>query len=508
MSALASHDYLVIGSGSAGAVVARRLVDAGADVGLIEAGGPDTNPAIHDPARWPELSESADDWALLTDPQEALGGRRLSWPRGKVLGGTSAMNGMAYIRGHPLDYDGWAYHGCPGWSFEDVLPLFKRSEDFDAGESEFHGSGGPMRVTTLYEPHPLIAGMVAASQEAGIPFNADHNGATLDGVGYTQLITRDGRRETAATSFLAPVMENENLTVYTHANVRRLRFSGRRCSGVDVALDGDAQVIEASVEVVVCAGAIGSPKLLMLSGIGPAGELGRLGIDSVADLPGVGANLHDHLLSPVIFSSPKPIPPALPGLSQLHGHLFWRSRPGLVVPDTQPLCFHMPLYREAGEGPPEAYTILGGLIRPDSRGALRLRSANPDDPLSLDPRCLTCDSDLEALTASVELSRDIGREPGLNEWTREELFPGPGVRTHDELREYVRQTAASYHHQVGTCKMGSDADAVVDPELRVVGVEGLRVADASVMPFISSGNTHAPTTMIGEKASDLLLGRG
>ena len=505
MAALASHDYVVVGSGSAGAVVARRLVDAGATVGLIEAGGTDSNPAIHDPGRWPEMSGSADDWALLTDPQEACGGRRLTWPRGKVLGGTTTLNGMAYIRGHRLDFDGWAYHGCPGWSFDDVLPLFKRSEDFDAGESEFHGSGGPMRVTTQYEPHPLIADMVAASQEAGIPFNADHNGAQLDGVGYTQLLVRDGRRETAATSFLAPVLESEGLTVYTGANARRLRFSGRRCSGVEVAMDGGLEVIEADVEVVVCAGTIGSPKLLMLSGIGPAAHLGRLGIDSLADLAGVGANLHDHLLAPVIFSSPKPIPAARPGLSQLHAHLFWRSRPGLVVPDTQPLCFHMPLYREAGDGPPEAYTIMGGLIRPDSRGSLRLLSADPDGPLSLDPRCLTRDSDLEALTASVELSREIGRQPALGEWTTEELFPGPGVRSRDELREYVRQTVASYHHQVGTCRMGSEDGAVVDPELRVIGVEGLRVADASVMPAITSGNTHAPTTMIGEKASDLLL---
>jgi choline dehydrogenase len=505
LSSLASHDYVVVGSGSAGAVVARRLVDAGATVGLIEAGGTDSNPAIHDPGRWPEVAGSDDDWALLTDPQEACAGRRLTWPRGKVLGGTTTLNGMAYIRGHRLDYDGWAYHGCPGWSYDDVLPLFKRSEDFDAGASEFHGGGGPMRVTTQYEPHPLIADMVAASQQAGIPFNADHNGAELDGVGYTQLLVRDGRRETAATSFLAPVMESEGLTVYTHANARRLRFSGRRCSGVEVALDGDLQIIEAAAEVVVCAGTIGSPKLLMLSGIGPAGELGQLGIDRVVDLPGVGANLHDHLLAPVIFASPKPIPPALPGLSQLHAHLFWRSRRGLVVPDTQPLCFHMPLYREAGDGPPEAYTILGGLIRPDSRGAIRLRSADPDAPLSLDPRCLTCDSDLDALTASVALSREIGRQPALGEWTAEELFPGPEVRSRGELREYVRQTAASYHHQVGTCRMGSDDGAVGDPELRVVSVEALRVADASVMPAITSGNTHAPTTMIGEKAAEMLL---
>jgi choline dehydrogenase len=507
-TALGSYDYVVVGAGSGGSVVARRLLDAGATVAVLEAGGPATNPAIHDPGRWDELGLSDCDWGYYTDPQEACAGRRLHWPRGKVVGGSGAINGMAYIRGHRLDYDGWAYHGCPGWSYEDVLPIFKRSEDFDLGESEFHGSGGPFRVITQYEPHPLNAAMVAASQEAGIAFNPDHNGAELEGVGYTQLTIRDGVRETGATAFLDPVASSPDLTVYTGARARRLRFSGSRCTGVEIARDGEPGVVEARAEVVVSCGTIDSPKLLMLSGIGPAEELAGLGIAVLVDLPGVGRNLHDHLLSPVLFSSPKPIPPRLPGLTQFHSQLFWRSRPGLVVPDTEPLCFHIPLVDpEWIEVPTDGYTIFGGLIRPESRGSIRLGSADPEVPLSINPRCLSCDADVEALAASVELCREIGRQEALSEWTAAELFPGPEVRTPDEVREHVRRTAVSYHHQVGTCRMGQDARAVVDPELRVHGVEGLRVADASVMPAVTTGNTNAPTMMIGEKASDALLAR-
>jgi choline dehydrogenase len=505
-AALGSYDYVVVGGGSGGSVVARRLLDRGATVALLEAGGPAASPAIDDPGRWPELQFSEVDWAYLTDPQEACAGRRLRWPRGRVLGGSGALNGMAYIRGHRLDYDGWAYHGCPGWSFDEVLPVFKRSEDFDRGGSEYHGVGGPLPVITRYEPHPLIASMVAASQQAGIPFNDDHNGPELDGVGYSQLTIRDGVRVTAATAFLASVGSSPGLEVLTGAHAQRLRFSGARCTGVEVAGEDGVSLVEARAEVVLSAGTIGSPQLLLLSGIGPADELTDLGIEPLVDLPGVGRNLHDHLLAPVILSSPAPLPPRIPGLTQLHAHLFWRSRPGLVVPDTQPLCFHLPLYVEDWmEGPEEAYTIMGGLIRPESRGAVRLRSADPAQAPSLDPRCLSCEADLEALCASVELAREIGRQQALAEWTRAELYPGPEVRTRAELREYVRRTVVSYHHQVGTCRMGQDGDAVVDPELRVRGVEGLRVADASVMPFVTTGNTNAPTIMIGERASDLLL---
>ena len=502
MTALGAHDYVVVGAGSAGCAAARRLLDGGARVALVEAGGPASNPAIHDPGRWPELAFSEVDWAHYTEPQEACAGRRLYWPRGKVMGGSGALNGMGWIRGHRLDYDGWAYHGCPGWGWDDVLPVFKSIEDFDRGADALHGAGGPVRVTTRYEPHPLLAAMVAAAQQAGVPFNDDHNGETLDGVGYSQLTIRDGVRETGASAFIDPVAGHPDLTLYTGEQVLGLCFAGARCSGVEVA----GGTIEAGREVVLCAGTLESPKLLMLAGIGPADELARHGIERRVELPGVGRNLHDHLLAPVIFASPRAIPGVLPGLSQHHAHLFWRSRPGLPVPDTQPLCFHFPMYDDEWmQGPAEAYTFPGGLIRTLSRGTLRLRSADPTAAPVMDPRALSAAGDVDALTASVALCREIGRQPGLAEWTARELYPGPEVRTDGELREYVRRVAVSYHHQVGTCRMGSDDEAVVDPRLRVHGVEGLRVADASIMPSVTTGITNAPSMMIGARAAAMML---
>jgi choline dehydrogenase len=347
----------------------------------------------------------------------------------------------------------------------------------------------------------MLASFVAATQEAGVPFNDDHNGATLDGVGYSQLTIRDGVRETGASAFIDPVVDDPRLRVHTGAQVLGLRFAGARCTGVETA----GGVIEADREVVLCAGTLESPKLLMLAGIGPADELARHGIAVRVDAP-VGRNLHDHLIAPVIFASPRAIPAVLPGLSQHHAHLFWRSRPGLAVPDTQPLCFHFPMYDDTWmAGPPEAYTIHGGLIRTLSRGTLRLRSADPTAAAIMDPRALSAGGDVDALTASVALCREIGRQGALAEWTARELYPGPEVRTDAELRDYVRRVAASYHHQVGTCRMGCDEDAVVDPELRVRGVEGLRVADASIMPAVTTGNTNAPSMMIGARAAAMML---
>jgi choline dehydrogenase len=497
-------DVVVVGSGSAGSVIARRLVDAGATVVLLEAGGVDANPAIHDPARLFELWDGEDDWGYRTAPQAACGGRQVHWPRGKVLGGSSALNGMIYARGHRSDYDAWAYAGNEGWGYADVLPLFKRSEDFDRGTSAYHGAGGPLHVQSRYEPHPVIAAAVAASQEAGIPFNDDHNGEHLDGVAFAQLNIKDGRRHSAAVAFLAPVAAAPGLSVLTRACARRLLFGGGRCTGVEFARDGALARVRAEHEVIVCAGTVESPKLLLLSGIGDAGELGRLGIDVVSNVPGVGRNLHDHVLSPVIYGASQPVPPPLPGLQPLHGHLFWHSRPGLPGADIQPLFFHLPLYLEGMEGPPDGYTLMAGIIRPASRGSLRLASADPEAPPLIDPAYLACDVDTDALVVALELCREIGGQKALAHWRGSELYPGPGVRTAQELREYARSTAITYHHQVGTCKMGVDADAVVDPQLRVRGVEGLRVADASVMPSVSSGNTHAPTVMIAERAADLV----
>ncbi len=501
---VANYDVVVVGSGSAGAVIARRLVDRGARVLLLEAGGPDTNPAIHDPARLWDLWDSEEDWGYRTVPQAACANRRLHLPRGKVLGGSSALNGMIYVRGHRADYDGWAALGNHGWSYDEVLPIFKRSEDFDRGADEYHGSGGPMSVISRYEPHPVTVAAVAAAQEVGIPFNDDYNGATLEGVNYSQVTIKDGRRHGVAEAFLRPVLDDPNLTVLTLAAAWRLVFEGTRCVGVEYVRDQDLGEARAEHEVVVCAGVIESPRLLMLSGIGPADELRRLGIEPLVDLPGVGENLHDHVLCPIILPARRRVPPPAPGQQALQGQLFWRTRSDLARPDQQPLFIHLPLYAEGMQGPPEGVTLLGGLIRPVSRGSIRLTSADPGDPLLIDPAYLASDEDLAALAASVELCREIGRQPALTEWMRKELYPGKDVANGEALREYVRQNAITYHHQVGTCKMGVDELAVVDPELRVRGLEGLRVADASVMPEVTTGNTHAPAVMIGERASDLI----
>jgi choline dehydrogenase len=497
-----SYDVVVIGSGSGGAVVARRLVDAGLSVCVIEAGGLDENPAIHDPGRLWELWGCPDDWAYTTVPQSGCNGRQLDIPRGKVLGGSSSLNGMIYIRGHRSDYDAWAADGCEGWGYEDVLPLFKRSEDFSRGESEYHGAGGPLRVTADYEPHPLHAAAVAAAQEIGIPFNDDHNGPAQDGVGYCQLTVKDGVRQSQTVAFLRPVLDAPNLTVLTGTRARRLLLENGRCVGVDVG----GREVRAEQEVVVCGGAIESPKLLMLSGIGPADGLARVGVDVAVDLPGVGENLHDHLLSPVICSSSRPMPPVVAGTTPLHAHLFARSRPDLPAPDTQPLVFHVPAYLPGMEGPPDGFTLMAGMIRPRSRGRLTLASADADDPPAIDPGYLEEVSDVDALQWSLDQVREIARAGALADWLGAELYPGPGVTSREDVRAYVRNTAITYHHQAGTCRMGVDQRAVVDPQLRVRGVDGLRVGDASVMPTVTAGNTHAPTTMIGERAADLVLG--
>jgi choline dehydrogenase len=497
-----SYDVIVVGSGSGGAVVARRVVDAGARVCVLEAGGPDENPAIHDPARVWELWGSPDDWAYKTLPQPACHDRQLNFPRGRVLGGTSCLNGMIYIRGNRLDYDDWAAAGCAGWGYEDVLPFFKRSEDFSRGESEYHGTGGPLRVTADYEPHPLTAAMVEGAQEVGIPYNDDHNGASQDGVGFCHLMIKDNVRQNQALAFLRPVMEAANLTVLTRTRARRLLIEDGRCVGVEI---GGGE-LRAEHEVVVCAGAIDSPKLLMLSGIGRADDLRRLGIDVVADLPGVGENLQDHMLAPVIYSSARPVPPVVPGTQGMHAHLFARSRPDLPVPDTQPLFFHIPAYEPWMEGPPDAFTLMGALVRPESRGTVSLASADPDDPPLIDAAFLTEEADLDALEWSFNQVREISRASALDDWRGEELYPGTGVTGRDEIRDYIRRTVTTYFHQACTCKMGVDELAVVDPQLRVRGVDGLRVADASVMPTVTTGNTHAPATMIGERAADLVLG--
>jgi choline dehydrogenase len=499
-------DYVVIGSGSSGSVITRRLLDAGATVVVLEAGGPDTNPAIHDPSRVLETWGSAEDWRYKTTPQAHAAGRRVPWPRGKVLGGSSCLNGMIYVRGHPSDYDHWAYLGNHGWSWKDVLPLFKRSESWCRGEDELRGGSGPVSVTIDYERHPLHEAFVAGAEEVGVAYNPDYNGAEMEGISYFQLCTKDGRRHGTWTAFVAPVADHPALNVLTGALATRLLFEGSRCVGVELARDGGVEQVRASQEVIVACGVIESPRLLTLSGIGPGAQLRRLGIDVRVDLPGVGENLHDHAVALLVYSAEKTVPPPPRGTWVGQTHVFARSRPGLLAPDLQPLFTTKTTYDQSWmEGPENGFTLQPGIIRPASRGSIRLRSADPRDELIIDPQYLACDADLDAMLVAIDLCRELGRSSAVAEWGVSELYPGPAVQSERELRDYARRTLWSYHHQVGTCKMGIDVHAVVDPELRVYGVEGLRVADASIMPAVSSGNTHAPAMMIGEKASELLL---
>jgi choline dehydrogenase len=494
-------DVVVVGAGSAGCALARRLVERGLRVVLLEAGGEDANPAVHDPLRFGELWFSEENWGHQTLPQPYADNRRLLWPRGRVLGGSSSLNAMIWTRGTAADYDHWAYLGNAGWSWRDVAPVFRRMEDFDGGADEVRGAGGPVHVLSRYRPDPIHESFVKAAQEIGIPANSDYNAGPPDGISYVQFTIKDGRRVSAASAYLHPVRDNPLLTVLTGAHVHTLEFAGSRCVGVRWERDGQPHSTRAAREVVLCAGAIESPALLMRSGIGDSGHLREHGIPVLAHLPGVGANLHDHLLVPVIFGTDRSPGRPSAGMSPAQTHLFWRSRRGLLGPDIQPLHFPLPMYPPGMSGPPSGFTLQAGMIRPVSRGTVRLGGPDPTDPLRIDPQTLACGADLDATVAAVELCRELGSAPALTgEWGARELYPGPGA----DLRAYVRATVSTYHHQVGTCAMGRHPQAVVDDRLRVYGVDGLRVADASVMPDVPSGNTNAPTILVGERAADFI----
>jgi choline dehydrogenase len=497
-------DYIVVGAGSAGAAVTRRLVDAGARVLLLEAGGPDTSAAIHDPRRALELQGAPEDWAFETVPQVGAAGRRIPWPRGRVLGGSSATNGLVWIRGAPADFDDWAYRGNAGWSYADVLPLFRRMEDFDRGASEHHGAGGPVRVIADWPRGAIHRSFVGAAAELGVPFNDDPNAGNLLGASYVQFNIRDGRRDTSQAAYLAPIAGAPALDVLTGARVRRVLFEASRATGVEYAHDGRLERARAASEVVLCAGVIGSAQLLLLSGIGPAADLRALGIAPVVELPGVGANLHDHVHAPVVFATERAPDSDLPGLPPIQAQIFWRSDERLPAPDLQPVYFNRPMPAPGATLPAHGFTVGALIVRPASRGTMRLAGPDPDAPPLLDPQTYACAADMASMLSGVALVRGLAATAAFADWGVREVDPGPGVDG-AALERWVRERTLSSHHQVGTARMGVDAMAVVDPQLRVHGVERLRVADASIMPAVTSGNTHAPATMIGERASDLLL---
>jgi choline dehydrogenase len=517
-------DVVVVGAGSAGCTLAGRLTeDPSLRVLLLEAGGSDDVLEVQIPAALYKVWRTRRDWNYATDPQPGLGGRRLFWPRGKLLGGSSSINAMIYIRGAAADYDEWAgLTGDDAWSFANVLPLFRRGEDNARGADAFHGAGGPLRVEDLRSPHRWTKAVVESAVAAGFRRNADFNGVRQEGVGTYQVTQKRGRRWSAADAYLKPALDRPNLTVRTGAQVTRVLLDGGRATGVEYVQGGRRHTVSAGAEVVLAGGAINSPQLLMLSGIGPADHLREVGVEVRHDLPGVGSGLQDHPLVPTIwhvrsgrslFRAESPS-----GYAQWFGArrgpltsnlaeagLFTRSDAALPEPDLQYHFLPVKFWRQAEVDPDvDAFTAATVLVHVHSRGSVRLRSADPTWAPAIDAGYLTDSRDVDALVTGMERARDIAAVGPLARVLAEEWSPGGSVRGRAALEATARETLESLYHPVGSCRMGTDDEAVVDSQLRVRGVDGLRVVDASVMPTLVRGNTNAPTIMIAERASDLI----
>ncbi len=525
-------DYILIGAGPAGCVLANRLSeDPNISVLLLEAGGRDSHPLMHMPAGFAKMTKGIASWGWSTVPQRHLKGRVLWYTQAKVLGGGSTINAQIYTRGHAKDYDGWAEQGCTGWSYREVLPYFIRAEDNQRFANDYHGYGGPLGVSNPVSPLPICEAYFRAAQELGIPFNPDFNGAHQEGVGYYQLTQRNARRSSAAVAYLNPVRGRSNLAIETGVLVHRILVEHGRAVGVEISRDGGTtpEVLRAEAEIIVCAGAIGTPKLLLQSGIGPADHLKSVGITPVHDLPGVGSNLQDHLdlftisectgdhtydnyakLHRTVWAGLQYVllkkGPAASSLFETGG--FWYADPAADRPDIQ---LHLGLGSgiEAGvarlQNP--GVTLNSAYLRPRSRGTVRLQSADPTAAPLLDPNYWSDPHDREMALRGLTLAREIMRQKALKPFVSREVLPGPDVTDEAALIDFACRNAKTDHHPVGTCRMGTDDEAVVTPDLRLRGIDGLRVCDASVMPLIPSCNTNAPTVMIGEKGADLILGR-
>ncbi len=537
MNIKSEYDYIIVGAGSAGCVIANRLsANPDCTVLLVEAGGRDSNPLVRLPMLMGKLFNSGIyNWRYNTDPVPTLNNRSLYWPRGKVLGGSSTINGMIYIRGNRHDYDRWAQTGLPGWSYDDVLPAFRRSESHIERDDDFHNTDGELTVCRARGSNVLNDTFIQAGGEAGHPITDDFNGESQEGFGRYDFNIKKGKRWSASSAFLHPVSDRPNLTVTTNTTTLKVNLDGNRATGVDLAVGRRKQTVRAGREVIISAGTVNSPQILMLSGIGPAAELNKNGIAVACDLPGVGQNLQDHVDSVLSWECSKPVTlykdlradklvwSVIQGTLFGQGIMttfpyesgaFLKSHADLIAPDIQyhfmpalektaNLYFPNPFKRETVEAN-HGFTVRVGPVNPTSRGSITLRSSNPTDAPVIQPNYLSSEFDRKTMISAIRMLRDVVKQPAFDAYRGQELAPGAAIDSDDDLITWLRETAMTTFHPVGTCKMGIDPDAVVDARLKVHGIEGLRVADASVMPIISSGNTHAPAVMIGEKLAEFI----
>jgi choline dehydrogenase len=523
-------DYIVVGAGSAGCVLANRLSASGSNsVLLLEAGPNDSNIWIHVPLGYGKLfKNNTVNWMYQTEPEPGLNGRTVFQPRGKVLGGSSSINGLLYVRGQHEDYDRWRQLGNTGWGFDDVLPYFKKAEDQQRGADDFHGLGGPLPVSDSRCPDPLSEAFITAAAETGIPLNPDFNGATQEGAGWFQTTTRRGRRASTAVSYLRPVRHQSNLRVETAALARRIVFDGRRAVAVEYSQNGTLQTARARKEILVSGGAYNSPQLLQLSGVGPAELLTSYGIDVVVDAPGVGHDLQDHLQVRIVTRCTQPITlndiAGSPFRKMITGlryaafrtgpltiaagtsGAFFKTNPRLATPDVQ--IHFLPFSTDKMGEALHSYSGFSASVcqlRPESRGSLRIKSADPSVPPEIRINYLATETDRTANVEGLKILRKILQAPALRAYTIDEVEPGPKISSDEELLNFCRQRGSTVYHPTSTCRMGNDPLAVVDQRLRLRGIEGLRVIDASIMPDLVSGNTNAAVIMIAEKASQMIL---
>jgi choline dehydrogenase len=519
---IVTYDYIVIGAGSAGCMIAARLSEReDLSVLLLEAGGPDEQADIHIPLKWRSLMNTPLDWAYQTTPQVNCNNRVVKMPRGKVYGGSSSTNAMIYQRGNPADYDGWAELGNEGWAWDDVLPYFKKSQYQEHGKSDAHGVDGALHISDLLEPNPLSIAFVEAAQQAGFSKNDDFNDGEQEGFGLHQVTQKNGERQSTAVTYLRPALKRNNLNAIPFAMVTQLTFEGTRCTGAVYVKDGEEHNVTASKEVILCGGAINSPQLLMLSGIGNKAQLEALNIDTVKDLPGVGKNLQDHIRVFVSHYSKEPVSLIL-GNDEAQAEKYNAEKRGLLTsnigeaagfvkldpqshaPELQ--FIFLPLLDHLDDPETHGFKVGPGLATTKSVGELTLQSTDPYDPPLINPNYLDKEHDMNVLVEGVKLARKIFNSPAFDKYRGEEYLPGADITSDEDIKEFVRNNVVNIFHPVGTCKMGNDPMAVVNDRLQVHGIQGLRVADASIMPFIVNANTNAPCIMIGEKCAAMVLG--